>query len=525
MSNFPSVTINKFLGVNKNKNKLNAIPGQLSLNTNYLYEDNGGLTERGGSAKVSDPPTTGRCFGLGVYENNANSRYPITAQGTDYYYYSSAWVAFGLSMTPSLEVYFEQAGYGANRAMYAANGSNSIVEIKMSGSVPAASTVTSPDSSTYLILHKNRLFTTDGRDTLYFTEALAFTDWNLGTNSIVVAPGLDGYIKGFAVWGDALFIFKEEAVYVLPNAADASPTTTWLILKTDASQGTTSPRTVVRTRIGIMYLSSDKKVRVISPAVTFSSGEYTLGGSGSPVVSEYIEDDIDSRLTSDNLAKASGVSYKDKYILSFRSLTNAQGYHDIIYFADTKKFLKSKTSELNQPFYGEFTGLKFDYWAVSQLGTTQILYGIRGQTGELYTTLDDSLHADDGEAIESRANVAWFAPDDDAVYKSFRKAFFYGETEGWSMSLIFNAYKRGKLLPNDGDGEVKTFTASDSSEIYVDGATLIGAVIGSGSTIKSSEYNVRLKGNWFKAEISNLNANQFTRIFSVGFTYRPIRRN
>jgi len=70
------------------------------------------------------------------------------------------------------------------------------------------------------------------------------------------------------------------------------PKTNWNVLRTDAIIGSQSIDTIKRTKIGIIYLSTDNYIRLISPNISFSSGEYTLGGSGSPIISEDIQDDI-----------------------------------------------------------------------------------------------------------------------------------------------------------------------------------------------------------------------------------------
>ena len=78
MGNFPSVVIDKFLGMNTSRNKLGLLPGQLSRNENYLYMSTGGLEERGGGAKLSDPPAASVVFGGGNLELDDGTQYLIT---------------------------------------------------------------------------------------------------------------------------------------------------------------------------------------------------------------------------------------------------------------------------------------------------------------------------------------------------------------------------------------------------------------------------------------------------------------
>ncbi|GAI86192.1 unnamed protein product [marine sediment metagenome] len=73
MSNFPHIIISKFLGINASHNPLINKPDELLLNYNYLYSSAGGLYERGGGDKLTDPPAAGVIYGLGNYRTSENS--------------------------------------------------------------------------------------------------------------------------------------------------------------------------------------------------------------------------------------------------------------------------------------------------------------------------------------------------------------------------------------------------------------------------------------------------------------------
>ena len=524
MGNFNYITIKNFRGINKSRDVLSAIPGQLSKNENYLYETNGGLAERGGGAKLTENPSGGDdpIFSLANYTSPDGSNFLVTNQDTTAYYYDSGWNDLSLTLTADKRTVWEGAGFEAGRSLYGANGNDSI--IKVTGNTPAGSSVTgSPTDATYLKLHKNRLFAINNRDTLYFTEALAFDTWNTSVNTIEIAPGIDGNIQSLEVWGDALFIFKEYGVYVLPNASDPVPTVNWVILRTDAASGTQSPYTVKRTRIGIFYLSTDNSIRLLGPNVTFSSGEYSLGESGSPIVSEDIADDLNEFVDLSNRDEAYAITFKDKYILSFDSNTSSTVANDLTYFADVTKFNKHQNIPQPQPYWGEFTGFDYNFFAIQTSGTQEKLYGAKGVEGEVHETLNDSVNNDDSSAIVSKSILAWHPIDGEGTYKRINQIYFSGDTENWNINLIFNAYKLGTDLPTEGAGREFSYMTSNIS----------GGIVGTGQAgtaqvgfvgPSSATYSLNVSGHYFGAEFGNSSANEFTRVLKMIVYYRVIKQ-
>lgn len=521
MSNFPSLTIDKFLGLNLNTDKLDAIPGQLVKNNNYLYMTNGGLEERGGGMKLTDPPSAGRCYALENYIDGSGDQWLITIQGTKAYYYNSGWVDLGLTLTSNKTARFDHAGFSTTRALYGVNENNSIIKIVTGGGVPTASIISGANVPTNAIdikLHKNRLFAIAG-DTLYFTDALAFDTWT--ATNIQIAPGVDGFCKALEVYGDALFIFKENGVYVLPNADDADPVNNWSILRTDAIIGTQSPDTVERTKIGIIYLSTDNFIRLIAPSITFSSGEYTLGGSGSPIISDFIQSDLNSTISNQYKGTAQSTVFMDKYIVGYRTTSNTSDYNDRWYFCDLSKFLSSPNNPQPQPYWGNFTGFTYDFFATQKVNGRDSLYGVNS-SGEVHETLNGTIHSDNGNPIESEAILNWIPIAGDNLYKKFVRTYVVADTENWDLNLRFNAYKYNSLLPEDDEGITRTYRTSSTVGGIVGTAIVGTSIIGQIGT-GSEKYRLNLKGNYFNVAFYNLNANEYTRVNKLVAYYRPIR--
>ena len=484
---------------------------------------NGGIRERGGGARLSSPPSAGALYSLSNYRNSSGTEYLITNQGTDAYYYSSGWNALSLTLTSNKKTRWEQAGKDSSTALYGVNGNDSI--IKISGTTPAGSSVSnSPTDCISIKKHKNRLFGLNSKGTLFFTDVLDFDTWDTTNNTIDVAPGLDGDGVALEVWGDALFIFKEFGVYVLPNADDPVPTINWSVLRTDAAIGTKSPDTVRRTKNGIYFLSSDKFIRVLSPQISFSSGEYTLGGSGTPVISVPIESDFEELLDDANKNNAQSIVHDDLYILSFQTINNSVSYNDCTFFADTNKFVQFEGIPNPQPYWGKFTGFDYDFFTSQISGGDVKLYGAKGNAtvGEVHETLNDTIHNDNGGAIQSKAVLGWYPVGGESLYKKINQIYFAGDTENWDINLIFKAYKYGKDLPSEGEGTQYTYRSSNVATATV-GTAVVGTDVISGLTVGSSKFRTSLKGHLFRAEFSNVSVDQFTRIDKMIVYYRPIR--
>lgn len=523
MSSFPSVSIDNFLGLNTSSDELSVIPGQLILNENYLYMPNGGLEERGGGAKLSDAPSAGNpVFSLSNYINSAGTEFLIINQGTDAYYYSSGWNAMSLTLTSSLKTRWAQAGNGANTALYGVNGTDSV--IKISGTTPTGTTVSdSPTTTSFIKLHKNRLFAAEASSsTLYFTEALGFDTWNTTANTIDVAPGVDGNITGLEVWGDALFIFKELGVYVLPNADSPVPKLNWVVLRTDAATGSNSPDSIRRTRAGIFYLSSDNFIRLLSPSISYSSGEYTLGGSGSPIISHHIQESLTMLLNDAAKGNAQAVVHNDLYVLSFETVNNSGSYNDQTFFADTAKFINIEGIAQPQPFWGVFTGFDYDFMVQQKSSGLLKIYGAKGASGEVHETLNVSINNDNSAAIESKAILGWYPVSGESLYKRFKQIIFVGETENWSIDLVFNAYSYGGAVPGEGEGsQYQTMPAVAGTSAV--GTAVVGTDVVGELKLKSDVFRVGLKGNFFKAEMSNNGVDEPTKIQKIIIYFREIR--
>lgn len=529
MANFPAVTIKNFKGLNTNEDALSAIPGQLQINQNLHYMLNGGLEERGGGARLNTPPAAGVLYSLANYKNNSGTEYLITNQGTDIYYENTGWNALSLTLTADKKIRWEEAGFSTNRAIYGVNENESIIRVSMSGASVVATTLTtgngftntSPTDLRDIKLHKNRLFAIN-KDTLYFTDALDFNEWP-SANNIKVYPGVDGFCQKLEIWGDALFIFKEKGVFVLPNAADSDPTTNWQILKTDAKTGTQSPDSVVRTQIGICYYSFDDRIRLIGPTTTYSSSEYTLGQSGSPVISHDIEDDINSLVDRANKSNIQGHTFEDKYLFSFQSVNNGSSYNDLTYFADLTKFNTYKNIPINQPYWGKYTGFNYNYFAVQTSSGRNKLYGAKGTDGEVHEILNDTIHNDNGAAIVSRGALNWFAPFGEEILSKLMRVVFTADTEDWSIELLFNGYQHGNVVPDTGTGVSRSYTTNDVNGAGIVGSAAVGNALiganGQGSTV----YKLNIKGNYFTLEFKNENADEFIRIDKVTMYFKKLR--
>lgn len=518
MANRKVFSINRFLGLNKSNDDASLVPGELTTCNNYLVKNNGDLSERGGGATLTQPPSAGEAYGFSNYRNNAGSEFLIMAQGTAIWYYNSGWVDSNVTVTNDLETRFEQAGFGNNRNLYGVNGTDEVIRVSTVSSVPSGSFVSSsPTDLVQLKLHKNRLFGHDGKDTIKYTDANAFETWATGTNDFQVAPGVDGFIKAIEIWGDALFIFKEFGVYVLPNADDAA--SSWKILKTDALTGTQSGDTVIRTKAGIYYLSTDNKVRVLSPSISFTSGEYVLGGSGSPVVSELVQDYIDTILNENNKSKATAVLFKDLYILCINSVNATADENDVCLVADTIKRRQIELISEPQPIWVEFTNFDFDYFAVQAVTGAEKLYCV-DNSGVTKERLNDSINNDSGAAIESKVVIGWFHPEAPEIYTRYNALVFYAYLESWDLDLTIGTYKFGDFIPEELSGSTGQISGNTGTATV--GTAIVGTAVIGTIGIKTQKVRSGLRGNYISIELKNENVDEFTEIQKLSLFYTNI---
>lgn len=511
--------------MNRTKDYLSYIPGQLRQNYNYLYMANGGLEERGGGALLKAPPAAGAVYSLANYEGASGNSYLITNQSTKVYYFTTAWNDTGVAVTTSLKTRWAQAGVGALKAFYGVNGTDSVTKIvEVAGTPTGTAVASSPTAMIDIIQHKNRLFGIAEDGTLSWTEALAYETWNTGVNNTVVGKSADGKGQKLEIWGDALFIIKEYGVYVLPNADDIAPKLNWVFLRTDAATGTQSPDSVQVTRTGIMYLGSDLNVRQISSNTTFSSGEYTLGKTGSPVISAALEDDLIPNLDRSRISHATSIVHNDLYILSWQSNDAATNYNDRTFFADTTKWMEW-VGFSPQPYWGEFTGFDYQFYAKQTVTGRVKLYGVKGVStiGQTHETLNETICNDNGEGIDAYIILGWWAIGGESAYKNIKQVYMVADTENWNIDCKFQAYKYRQSLPSDGEGIVRIYSTSSIAGVGVVGTAIVGSSIVGNIGVSSNRFQFGLKGYYFKAEFRNQNANEFTRINKIIVYYRTIK--
>lgn len=508
-------------------------PGQLAFNRNFLYMNTGGLYERGGGALLSENPNyavtpADPIFSLGNYINASGSEYLLTNQDDKAYYYSTGWNDLGVTLTPDLRMTWEGAGYSTDRSAYGTNGTDRLVKVYMSGGVPIAKLVTTANSFLYdspvmdgTKQHKDRLFGFKD-DNLFFSEILDFDSFP-PENQVQVAPGEAGFIKSVEIWGDAIFIFKEDGIWVLPNASDPDPVASWVFLRCDAVTGTQSPDSVHRTKMGIIFFASDNVFRLVNPNISYSSGNYSLGGSGSPIISVDIEDDLINKLSSAKKYRMQSHILGDLYIATFQSVDNTGDYNDLCYFCDTGKRNRYPNVDTYQPYWGTFTGLNFDFITNQTLSGRVRLYGANGITGAVQECLNDDIHNDAGVAIDSFATLAWLPIAGESLYKKVQHIFFVGDTESWKIYLNYNMYVLGELLPEYGEGINETYSTTTASGIGVVDTAVVGTAVVGQIGVGSEKQRIALKGYYFTVNFGNPNIDEFIRINKFIIYFRPIR--
>jgi hypothetical protein len=213
--------------------------------------------------------------------------------------------------------------------------------------------------------------------------------------------------------------------------------------------------------------------------------------------------------------------FKDKYIIGYRTDDNLLAYNDRWYFCDLSKFLSSPNNPQPQPYWGNFTGFNYDFFAIQNISNMDTLYGVN-YLGEVHETLNNTIHSDNGNPIQSEAILCWIPIAGDNMYKKFVRTYVVADTENWDLNLRFNAYKYDSLLPEDSEGISRTYRTSTVGGAIVGTAIVGTSIIGQIGT-GSEKYRLNLRGYYFNAGFYNNNANEFTRINKLVTYYRPIK--
>jgi hypothetical protein len=228
-----------------------------------------------------------------------------------------------------------------------------------------------------------------------------------------------------------------------------------------------------------------------------------------------------NKVTKDN---AQAIVFNNLYILSLESVNNTGTYNDLTYFADVTKFNQLPGVVQPQPYWGQFTGFDYDFFA-TQISSNEVkFYGAKGLTGNVQESLNDSIHNDNSSAIESKAILSWHGLGSSGVSKRINHIYFTGDTEDWNITLNFNAYRMGKTLPGEGEGIGRVYTTSGTTGGVV-GTAIVGTDAVGLKGVSSTKYLVNLRGNFFTAEFSNCNADQFTRVMKLLVYFRNINRS
>ncbi len=103
-----------------------------------------------------------------------------------------------------------------------------------------------------------------------------------------------------------------------------------------------------------------------------------------------------------------------------------------------------------------------------------------------------------------------------------KQVYFVGETENWAVNITLKAYKFGQIIPSEGEGNLLYLSKHyGRASISRNGCCWDRCV--ELDFCWSSKFRTSLKGHMLRAEMENLNADEFTRIDKMIVYYRPIK--
>jgi hypothetical protein len=135
--------------------------------------------------------------------------------------------------------------------------------------------------------------------------------------------------------------------------------------------------------------------------------------------------DTPEEIARDKLGNATAIFHENLYILSWQSTSAATDYNNKTYFADVEKWMEWKGISQVQPYWGEFTGFNYQFYTQKLDSGRVKLYGVKGVTtiGSVHETLNNTIHNDNGGAIDAYAVLGWLPISGDSSYKNFKQIY------------------------------------------------------------------------------------------------------
>jgi len=290
------------------------------------------------------------------------------------------------------------------------------------------------------VWHNNRLYLNDLNDggKVWFSSTFApdtFIDQSSSATAtdggwMKVSYGDGDKVTGFGKLGSVLFIFKERSIHMhLGTSFVLTDPTAFQLIELNRGIGTKSPRSIVPTETGLMFLDSDGKVRFY-----YGPARQIFAEPGRPL------EDLTKAIPQSGLLESAGFYYDRKYFLSFWS--SAGTYNDTTFALDVRLMAPTLGWFVDQEvpsFWSEITANAWNSGLVDngQSGTGLPFYAT-SHTGGTITQFLSGLTDTGGVAIPYAWRSKAYGADAPSNMKSFNEVTAASRT--FSSPITLEAY-------------------------------------------------------------------------------------
>lgn len=225
---------------------------------------------------------------------------------------------------------------------------------------------------------------TEQRSRVYFSEVIDPTKW-ITLNFFDIAPDNGQAITALAPFGDQIFVFKENSLYQIVGSNELE-FDSYLV---DGATGTQAPGTIANVGLSLFFFDHLR-------------GVYQYDGQGFARVSEKINTYLLDGVNKDEIHKARGVAYRNRYYLSVpwgASTTNSRTF-------------------VYDPEIQAWTEYDLGFADMTLLDGVPLAVGVKG--GNHVSSLFDT-NQDLGVDINGYFKTAWLSPASPSVKHRLRR--------------------------------------------------------------------------------------------------------
>lgn len=438
------------------------------------------VTRRGTASLASSavPEGTSNIQGMAYFDTGTINQLVICKNRKIFYYDgvagSGSWTRESSSYLTNAaddSVYFAQL----SDKLYFCDGTSTLKSFNGTAVNSIPSAANAPTGVKLLTSHTQRLFAvrTAEPDTIYVSDILSAEGTSAWSSVDSFRVGGDGEpIIALQPWtGFRLVVFKLNSTYVI----ETNPTATisnWVVETISKEVGCIAPRSVVQVASNIYWLASDG-VRTL--ARTLQGNENEISDPLSKIIDSTIQE-----INSNQIQKAAGTYYSNRYILSIPISSSPTNNATIVYNTIHKSWSGKWTGDFKASVFSSYTNSPSNLLALATPDGRVLQWReFVGDENEV-----DSDYEDSGSPIITSISTREFTWGEPMSYKSLNniEVQFYSSRSTASVYII-----------NDNGETISAFTGIDTSSGAL-GSLVIPFILDSSAIIKNQKNRRRARG-------------------------------